>query len=220
MRLLLFFLLFSLGNSCINAQNVELKLSAIPFELEILNNPVSVLTPDDSILEIAAAGKTNLFVSPSGHYNVQNAPMVLFHPDTSFVLRAKVSGDLKEVYDVAALVVYQDSSYWGKFCYENSVDKRPTIVSVVNRIFSDDCNSMHIDKDHAFMAVVKKGLEMSFHYSPDGKSWEMIRNFRLETDKNLRVGFAVHGSRGNGFEAQFSQIKYSPNVPRNLRSLN
>ncbi len=212
------FLILLVSGSLVSAQSTNLKLQAIPFKLEVLNEPVAVYTVKGDSLLLSAKGKTNLFASPSGHYNVQNAPMVLFHPDSSFVFCAKVGADLKAVYDVAALVFYQDSDYWGKFCFENSVNKQTSIVSVINRIYSDDCNSMHIDDDYAYMAIIKKGLEMSFHYSRDGKNWEMIRNFRLETEESLKIGFAVHGSRGDGTQGQFSNIRYSSRVPDDLRS--
>ena len=82
-----------------------------------------------------------------------------------------------------------------KFCYENSVNLMPTIVSVVTRTFSDDCNSMPTG-DYAYMAIVKRGSEYSFFYSPDNKNWSMVRNFNLNTTGKIKVGFAVHGSRG------------------------
>jgi regulation of enolase protein 1 (concanavalin A-like superfamily) len=196
----------------------KIRLSSIPFELSIINNSTSIKTDGDSVLELTSAGKTNLFVNPNNKYNVQNAPMVLFKPDSSFVFTAKISAELSEIYDVAALVIYQDSNYWAKFCYENSVNKQPTIVSVVTRKFSDDCNSLTINKKFAFLAIIKNGKEIAFHYSTDGKSWELIRQFRLETENNINIGFAIHCSRGNGFSAKFSNIRYKSKVPDNLRT--
>jgi uncharacterized protein len=196
----------------------KIKLNTVPFELKIINNPQLVKTNGDSVLELTSIGKTNLFVNPNNKYNVQNAPMVLFKPDSSFVFTAKVSASLSEIYDVAALVIYQDSNYWAKFCYENSVNKQPTIVSVVTRKFSDDCNSLTINEKFAYLAIIKNGKEITFHYSADGKKWELIRHFRLETENNINIGFAVHCSRGNGFSATFSNIRYNSKLPDNLRT--
>ena len=36
-------------------------------------------------------------------------------PEANFTISAKVTGKLKAVYDVAALVVYQDDETWAKF---------------------------------------------------------------------------------------------------------
>lgn len=114
---------------------------------------------------MTASRKTNLFNSPSGKPKVVNAPLILFEPEANFTISAKVTGKLKAVYDVAALVVYQDDETWAKFCYENSVNLMPTIVSVVTRTFSDDCNSMPAG-DYAYMAIVKRGSEYSFFLFP------------------------------------------------------
>ncbi len=203
----------------LKAQLTDINIKSIPYKLYLKNEAVSVSTPGDTMLLLESPAKTNLFVSPNGKYNNQMAPMVLFKPDSSFVFKAKVSAKLKEVYDVATLLIYQDSEYWAKFCYENSVEKKPTIVSVVTRKYSDDCNSSSIAKEYAYMAIVKKGMEVSFHYSPDGNEWKLIRHFRLQKTDNIQLGFAVHCSRGNGFKAAFSDIAYSSKIPDNLRNL-
>ena len=38
----------------------------------------------------------------------------------------------------------------------------------------------------------------------------MVRNFNLGTKGKIKVGFAAHGSRGDGFTGVFSEIKYQP----------
>lgn len=186
--------------------DINKRISTIPHNLIIYNRPVDYEIEKDRI-SITAAGKTNLFNSPSGKSKVANAPLILFEPEADFTMSARVTGKLKSVYDVAALVIYQDDDVWAKFCYENSVHLQPTIVSVVTRTFSDDCNSMPAG-DYAYMAVVKRGAEYSFFYSSDNKNWLMIRNFNLGTKGKIKVGFAAHGSRGDGFTGVFSEIKY------------
>lgn len=194
------------------------RIKSIPYVLTVYNDPVSYTIVEDAI-EISAKGRTNLFNNPNGKSNVHNAPMVLFEPKGDFTLSAKVTGQLKAVYDVAALVVYQDENIWAKFCYENSVDKKPTIVSVVTRNYSDDCNSVSTGK-YAYMSIVKKGNEYSFFYSKDGKKWSMVRHFHLETKGKIKLGFASHGSRGDGFTAKFSEIKYQDKALDDMRQLN
>jgi Uncharacterized conserved protein len=208
------FVAFSISNS-LSAQTANLKISAIPYTLEVKNTSVSYII-NDSKIEITAAGKTNLFNNPNGIYKVQNAPMVLFAPKGDFTLSAKVTGELKSIYDVAALVVYQDENTWAKFCYENSVDKQPTIVSVVTRTYSDDCNSVQADS-YAYLAVVRKGQEFSFLYSADKEDWKMIRHFRLDITDMLKVGFAAHGSRGDGFTGTFTEVAYHDKALENMR---
>jgi len=208
------FMLFSMN---VAAQQVKQKTNNIPYELTVYNSPVHYLI-QENVIEITAAAKTNLFNNPDGKTKVGNAPMILFEPDGDFTLSARVSGNLKAIYDVAALVVYQDENTWAKLCFENSVKKMPTIVSVVTRTFSDDCNSMQTG-DYAYLSVIKKGNQYSFFYSPDGAEWEMIRSFNLETTDKVKVGFAAHGSRGEGFTGIFSDIKFKESAIVDMRTL-
>jgi len=214
--LFVLFLMLSLGYSY--AQVLGKKINAIPYDLEVYNNPVSY-TIDNNVLEITALGKTNLINSPNEKSKVNNAPMILFEPEGDFTLSAKVSGDLKAIYDVAALVIYDNENTWAKLCYENSVFEEPTIVSVVTREFSDDCNSEKTG-EYAYLAVVKKSDEYSFFYSQDRKVWKMIRHFNLKTSGKIKAGFAAHGSRGNGFTGIFSEIIYRDGTIHDMRDLN
>lgn len=199
------FCLLSLGQS-VFAQQLTERIESIPYGLTVYNSPVEYLVEKNTI-QLSATGKTNLYNNPGGLPKVTNAPMILFEPDGDFTLSAKVTGDLKAIYDVAALVVYQDENTWAKFCYENSVKKQPTIVSVVTRTYSDDCNSV-LTGDYAYMSIVKKGNQYTFNYSTDEKEWDMIRSFNLETTGKIKVGFAAHGSKGDGFTGVFSEIKF------------
>lgn len=202
---------------CVGSICAQLKMTNIPYELTAYNNPVDYSLMNDGI-RLSASGKTNLFNNPDGLTKVNNAPMILFKPVGDFTLSARVTGKLDAVYDVAALVVYENENTWAKLCYENSVAKQPTIVSVVTRTYSDDCNSMTTG-DYAYLSVVKKGNQYSFFYSVDNKSWSMIRSFHLETKGQIKAGFAVHGSRGDGFTGIFSEIKYKDSALEDMRSL-
>jgi uncharacterized protein len=201
------------------SESNDMKLAGIPFKLEIINDPVECKVIDHAVVELSAKGKTNLFNNPNGKYYVQDAPMLVFEPDSDFVMSAKVTGDLKEIYDVMALVVYQDKDLWAKLCFENSVEKTPTIVSVVTRKLSDDCNSMYVNNDFAYLSIMRKNNEFSFFYSSDEENWKMIRHFNLDITNQIKVGFAVHGSRGNGFSAKFSDIKFLPRSLDVMRKL-
>ncbi|MDU1906180.1 MAG: DUF1349 domain-containing protein [Dysgonomonas sp.] len=214
--LFLLFLMLSVGYGY--AQVLGKKINAIPYDLEVYNNPVSY-TIDNNVLEITALGKTNLINNPNEKSKVNNAPMILFEPEGDFTLSVKVSGDLKAIYDVAALVIYDNENTWAKLCYENSVFEEPTIVSVVTREFSDDCNSEKTG-EYAYLAVVKKSDEYSFFYSQDRKVWKMIRHFNLKTSGKIKAGFAAHGSRGNGFTGIFSEIIYKDGAIDDMRDLN
>ena len=196
----------------------KLHISNIPYPLSILNSPLDIKIENDAVIKIVSKGKTNLFNSPGDNFYKQDAPMLLFHPDSNFTFCARVEADLVNVYDVAALVLYQNKDLWTKLCFENSIDKEATVVSVVTKRFSDDCNSIKINDNFVYLCVIKKADELSFHYSTDNVNWHLIRHFRIDfNESKLMVGYAVHCSRGDSFSAEFSDIKYSPNALDNMR---
>ena len=204
---------------CSTAGAQQLKLNSIPRPLAIYNTALSAEVESGTTLQLSAKGGTNLFVNPAGGYHVVDAPMALFAPDENFVLTAKASAVHRNIYDVAALVIYQDENLWAKLCFENSIKKEPTIVTVVTRDYSDDCNSTKVNAAYAYLGVARKGQELSFHYSPDGKTWELVRHFRLALKDGAKVGFAVHGSRGDGFSASFSDVTYAAAPLANMRQM-
>lgn len=205
---------FAQGKESIQINHIK----TIPYTLKVFNSPIDVEITNDSIVTITAGEKTNLFNSPGNNYYKQDAAMLLFRPDSNFIFKAKVKADLKEVYDVAALLLYHDKDLWAKLCFENSIEKRATVVSVVTRKFSDDCNSVEVSNNFVYLLIAKKGNEFAFHYSTDNLNWHLVRHFRLDSlGDNLLIGFAVHCSKGNKFSAEFSEINYSDVELKNMR---
>ena len=199
-------------------QNNNIQIKNIPYPLKVFNSPLNLNITGDSVITITSKEKTNLFNSPGNNYYKQNAPMLLFHPDSNFILCAKISAELQEVYDVAALVMYQNNDLWAKLCYENSINKEATVVSVVTRGYSDDCNSIKIADNYIYFCIAKKGNEISFHCSSDNVNWYLVRHFNFDFNTNeLMIGFAVHSSRRDMFSAKFSDINYSNSILENMR---
>jgi regulation of enolase protein 1 (concanavalin A-like superfamily) len=193
-------------------------LPGLPTPLTVVNAPLDISVSSDGSLTIKAPGRTNLFNYPATDGSVHNAPMALFVPGEEFTLVAKVAAPLKNVYDVAAFVVYENEHAWAKFCYENSSDRIPTVVSVVTMGSSDDCNSAPVVGGAVYYAMCRRGAEYAFHYSTDGVRWTLVRHFHLETKTPVRVGFAVHAYMADPITGTFSEIAYKTSAPRNLRS--
>jgi len=213
--ILLSFITIILSNGNVLSQKKDIYINTIPYKLSVYNEPVDFLVQENRIT-LTAKGKTNLFNNPNGNYYVQDAPMLLFEPKGDFTLISRVTGQLKSIYDVAALVIYQHNDLWAKLCYEKSVDEKPTIVSVVTRKYSDDCNSEPTGSS-AWLSIVRNGNIFKFYYSQDGQKWTMVRHFHLDITGKLKAGFASHGSRGDGFTAEFSDIRYFDKALDNMQ---
>jgi len=194
-----------------------LLLPSTGIEAAVMNEPLAAAVDAEGTLALTSPGRRNLFVSPGGDFRQTDAPMILFPAGDEFVFSAKVAAPLTHVYDVAALVVYVDAENWAKLCYENSVEMKATLVSVVNRGLSDDCNGPETEAGYIYYAILRRGAEFAFHWSADGKTWHLLRHFRLESAAPVRIGFAVHGVDEDPLTGTFSEIHYVGAVKEGLR---
>lgn len=188
-------------------------------EWTVVNAESGSVSVRDGTVRIAPVPHTNLFHSPDDGFVVVNAPMVLFAPEGDFTFKAKVSAQLVNIYDVAALVAYGDDKHWAKLCFENSALQEATVVTVVTRERSDDANSENLSSPFVYLAIARKGNEYSMHFSRDGRLWRLARHFQLPSEPKMRIGFAAHSDSNLQFVASFSEIVYRPTAPPNMRQL-
>lgn len=191
---------------------------ALPHALHWHGTPHDwALRPDDT-LSITAGPKTDWFIDP-GADNVQhNAPALLMDVHEPCMLTALVDTDHAAMFDAGVLTVYQSDQVWAKFCLELSPQGQVTIVSVVTRGTSDDCNSLPVNGHKAYMRIAKLDRAYAFHYSPDGARWDLIRYFTLGDDPQVQIGFLTQSPTGEGCTARFSEISYRHEKLADVRS--
>ncbi len=194
-------------------------LPSLTAELHWQNDPLQWKAGPDGALSIRSGESTDWFTDPNGTVTKSNAPSALFRPsDENFLLSAKVKVDFGATYDAGVLRIHERSDVWAKACFEYSPQAKPTIVSVVTRGVSDDCNSVPIDGNSVFLRIAKNGQTFAIHYSEDGKYWHLVRYFTLGTLRELQVGFSVQSPTGKGCTAVFSDIRYRQGVLADMRS--
>jgi uncharacterized protein len=140
-------------------------------------------------------------------------------PAGDFTLAARVSVEFASVYDAGVLLVHAGERQWAKLCFEYSPQRRPTLVTVVTRGTSDDCNSWEVEGSTVWLRVTRSGAAWAFHASADGAWWRLLRYFALSGDRDelARVGFLAQSPTGQGCAATFDQIAFRPGAPENLR---
>ncbi len=195
-----------------------MRIDGIPFELIWDNKPEEFQCRSGS-LRLTAGEKTDLFRDPRGEQEAHNSPRVLFGPEGCFLLSSKVSVDFAADFDAGVLVVYGDRESWAKLCFEFSPQKQPTIVTVVNKGVSDDSNHVSVSGKHVYLRVAGLGDgAFAFHYSLDGKTWQLVRYFTLTSDNRFRVGFSSQSPTGRACTASFSEIHYQARILQDIRS--
>jgi regulation of enolase protein 1 (concanavalin A-like superfamily) len=174
---------------------------------------------DEHHFYIVSGKEDDWFSDPSGSLTKRNAPVALL-PATrdNFILQAKVAVDFQNKYDAGALHVRADEDYWAKLCFERSDDGQPTVVSVVTRGTSDDCNSVPIADPFVYFRVAKIGRAYAFYYGHDGSSWHLVRYFALGSETEVRPGFSSQAPTGEGCAVTFSEIYYRRETIQNVRT--
>jgi len=184
-------------------------ITGLPGSLIWQNAPVKWHVEHGSELRIQSGNETDWFVDPFDGTVHNTAPILLFTPADDYVLSTKVTVDFKSKWDAGALMVWADDHHWAKLSFELSPSKQPTMVTVVTRGPSDDCNSIPISGNSVYLRIAKSGPAYVFYSSADGKSWQVLRVFSLGDGLKARVGFESQSPAGDGTEVVFSEIKYS-----------
>ncbi|MCL2477953.1 MAG: DUF1349 domain-containing protein [Treponema sp.] len=170
----------------------------------------------DSLI-IRAHPHSDFFISPAGDKRSSNAAFFYTETDREFILKAKVTHAFKSVFDACTLMVYSDESCWAKFCFELTDFGSHSVVSVVTRAYSDDCNGVKIEGNTVWLQITRKGKLFGFHYSLDGINFEKVRYFNLPVKDTVRAGFVGQSPSGDGAEFVFEDIALDFNVT-NVRS--
>jgi uncharacterized protein len=191
-------------------------IPGLPGALNWQNTPRSWNLDSKSVLTISSNLKTDWFVDPFDGTIANTAPILLFTPASDYVLSARVTVKFATKWDAGALMLMGDDHHWAKLSFEFSPDSKPTLVTVVTRGLSDDCNSMNLPEDSVYLRIAKSGRTYVFYFSTDGQTWQILRTFSLDTELPVRVGFESQSPAGSGAVAQFSAITYDPHRIGNI----
>jgi hypothetical protein len=185
----------------IRSRVVKLDLRA----LDELHAPLATHACDE-LLELVAGPRTDLFCPPDGGPPTLNAPVLLANiHDGDFVLSAHTEAELQATFDAGALVLWHDERTWAKLALELSPEGRPTVVTVVTRDRSDDCNSVVLDQPRAHLRTARIDDAFSFHLHAAGR-WHLIRHFFLG-NVSVRAGFLAQSPTGEGCTVRFREAR-------------
>lgn len=185
--------------------------------LHWLNQPQSWDLSPEGQLTLTAPAKTDWFIDPQGAVNLNNAPALMFPVSGPSILSAQVTVDHIATYDAGVLMVYESPLAWSKLCLELSPQGFPTIVSVVTRGVSDDCNSFAVTGP-VYLRVSKLEKAYAFHVSENGAAWNLIRYFKLDDGADAQMGFLAQSPTGSGCTASFKEIRFEERLLEDIRS--
>jgi regulation of enolase protein 1 (concanavalin A-like superfamily) len=168
-------------------------------------------------LELRAGSESDWFVDPGGRPPRDDAPALLGRPDGDFQLSAHVEAELAATFDAGALVLRAGGRAWAKLALERSPEGLATVVSVVTRERSDDCNSFAVDGSSLWLRVSRIGEACALHVSTDGSRWQLIRHFSIAGWEPLDAGFLAQSPTGPGCVARFAGVRYAAETLADIR---
>ncbi len=197
-------------------------LPGLPLTFQWRNNPAD-WSVKDGALTIRAGEKTDWFISPIDAKISATSPVMLFPAARDFSLSAKVTVDFRAQWDAGVLAVYADEKNWVKFCFEKTVEQKPSIVSVVTRVLSDDSTAVPIEGNSVYLKIAKSGQAIFLYYSTDAanssrpRKWTVVRAFSLgAAGQPLQIGFSAQSPVGSGSTTTFTDIQYKPTAVANF----
>jgi regulation of enolase protein 1 (concanavalin A-like superfamily) len=178
----------------------------------------------DGKLVIVAPEKSDFFcnngaISETGitPESLCNAPFYYTEVTGDFVMRVKVSHNFKDTYDSASVMIMQDLQVWAKSCFEKTDFDTHAVVSVVTNHTSDDANGCNIDGNTVWLQITRVSHSFSFHYSLDGKKFDMTRFFTLPVDKTIKVGLVAQAPTGKGGDRIYENFSLENKTVANIR---
>jgi regulation of enolase protein 1 (concanavalin A-like superfamily) len=135
-----------------------------------------------------------------------------------FVAQAHVRPAFASTWDAGALMARHDDHHYAKLCFESTDLGTTAAVSVVTNGFSDDANGADLSVPSLWLQIFRAGDVFGMHYALDGKSWRMVRLFRLPVPPAIRIGLVAQCPSGPGATIDFLSFSVEPRTIQKLRA--
>ncbi|NLW10725.1 MAG: DUF1349 domain-containing protein, partial [Clostridiaceae bacterium] len=131
---------------------------------------------------------------------------------------AHVGHEFKSTWDAAVLMLWDDQEKNAKLCFEKSDFGTKAIVSVVTNGVSDDANGVNYNWNNVWLQITRQGNIFALHYGPDGKNWNMVRLFRLDANKTIKIGMEAQCPAGEESKIYFYHFNIDNTPVKDLRA--
>ena len=149
-------------------------------------------------------------------FTVDDGPVLYTTRGGEFEVKVKISGEYKERFDHAGLMIRTDKENYIKTGIE-FVDGKYNLSAVVTH-HTSDWSVIKLDKPVPFVWIkaVRRLDAIEIFYSFDDKEYTMMRNCWMQDNTPVMVGMMAASPDGEGFKAKFEhfQIKHLPDQRR------
>lgn len=139
------------------------------------------------------------FIRDNGHFYYREQA-------SDFTASVKITGQYKNQYDQAGLVLRLDERNWIKTGIEY-VDEQQHLSAVVTREFSDwsVCPQNH-HPPTVYLRMTRQNDAVRIDYSFDDFTYQMLRLAYFPPDVSVQIGLMAAAPDGDGFDAVFEQF--------------
>ena len=149
-------------------------------------------------------------------FTVDDAPFYYAEYGGEFEAKVKVSGEYKERFDQAGMMIRIDHRNYIKTGIE-FVDGKYNLSTVVTHDTSD-WSVIALDRpvESIWIKAVRRRDAIEIFYSFDDKEYHMMRNAWMEANRPVKIGMFAACPDGEGFNASFSDfsVRHLPDIIR------
>ena len=168
--------------------------------------------------------KLTLFATPQSDYwriahygfTVDDAPFLYTTYGGEFEAKVKITGDYRERYDQAGMMIRIDHENYIKTGIEY-VDGKYNLSAVVTH-HTSDWSVITLDRPVPFVWIkaVRRLDAVEIYYSYDDQTYTLMRIAWLQDNTPVQVGLMAASPDGQGFQASFEhfQVKHLPDQRR------
>ena len=168
--------------------------------------------------------KLTLFATPQSDYwriahygfTVDDAPFLYTTYGGEFEAKVKITGDYRERYDQAGMMIRIDHENYIKTGIEY-VDGKYNLSAVVTH-HTSDWSVITLDRAVPFIWIkaVRRLDAVEIYYSYDDQTYTLMRIAWLQDNTPVQVGLMAASPDGQGFQASFEhfQVKHLPHQRR------
>lgn len=200
-------LLLFVVSTIVSAQTLE--------KMQWFNEPENWSIEDETLTMDVTPQSDYWRISHYG-FTVDDAPFLYTTRGGEFEVKVKISGEYKERFDQAGLMIRIDKENYIKTGIE-FVDGKYNLSTVVTHTTSD-WSVIELDEPVEFVWIkaVRRLDAVEIFYSFDDKHYTMMRNCWLQDNTPVMVGMMAACPDGKGFKATFSdfKIKHLPDQRR------
>ena len=175
-------------------------------KMQWFNEPASY-SIQNRTLEMDVPAQTDFWRIAHYGFTVDDGPFLYATYGGEFEAKIKVSGDYKERFDQAGMMIRLDHENYVKFGIEY-VDGKYNISTVVTHRTSD-WSVIPLEKPipYLWLKAVRRLDAIEIYYSFNDKDYVMMRTLWKQDNCPLQVGPVAACPDGKGFKARFSDFK-------------